>query len=117
MQLACSVALLDRGFHVKVQRRTYDQSANLGTIRKIAMERDLVPSLGLISDIDYNVGMARIEEELAARGADALWPSHLCVVEAEATRGTLTGKKRWHDVRVYLSNWLGAPICFPVPIG
>ena len=86
------VTLLERGFEAKIQRKTYDQAVSLGAIRQIALARDYVPSLDLLSDIDYKTGMARIEEEVAARGADALWPSHLCVVQAEATRGTLRGK-------------------------
>ena len=91
---ALFVTLLERGFQVKMQRRTYDQAVSLGTIRQIALNRERIPSLGLISDLDYEVGVTRIEEELATSSAEALWPSHLCVVEAEATRGTLTGKKR-----------------------
>lgn len=86
------VTLLERGFETKIQRKTYDQAVSLGAIRQIALARDYVPSLDLLSDIDYKTGMARIEEEVAAKGADALWPSHVCVVQAEATRGTLRGK-------------------------
>jgi hypothetical protein len=90
---ALFVTLLERGFQVKMQWRTYDQAVSLGTIQQIALDRERIPSLRLISDLDHDVGMARIGE-LAARGADALWTSHLCVVEAEATRGTSTGRKR-----------------------
>jgi hypothetical protein len=88
------VTLLERGFHVKVKRKTYDQAVSLGTIRQIAAQRECIPSLALISDLDCEAGMARIEEEIGARGSDALWPSHLCVVEAEATRGKMPGRKR-----------------------
>jgi len=86
------VTLLERGFEAKIQRKTYDQAVSLGAIRQMALARDYVPSLDLLSDIDYKTGMARIEEEMAARGADVLCPSHVCVVQAEATRGTLRGK-------------------------
>jgi site-specific DNA recombinase len=91
---ALFVTLLGRGFQVKTRRRTYDQAVSLGAIRQIVAERERIPPLALISDEAYQAGVARIEEELAARGADALWPSHLCVVELETTRGTFPGRKR-----------------------
>ena len=91
---ALFVTLFERGFQVKLQRRTCDQAVSLGVIRQMAAQRERIPSLALITDEAYQAGVARIEEELAARGADALWPSHLCVVEVEATKGTLTGRRR-----------------------
>ncbi len=91
---ALFVTLLERGFQVKTRRRTYDQALSLGAIRQIVAERERIPSLALISDEAYQAGVAHVEEELAARGADRLWPSHLCVVELETTRGTFPGRKR-----------------------
>ena len=91
---ALFVTLLERGFQVKTRRRTYDQALSLDAIRQIVAGRQHIPSLALISDEAYQAGVARIEEELAARGADALWPSQLCVVEVETTRGTFPGRKR-----------------------
>jgi len=91
---ALFVTLLERGFQVKLQRWTYDQAVSLGTIRQMVAQRERIPPLALITDEAYQAGVARIEGELAARGAEALWPSHLCVFEVEATKGTLTGRKR-----------------------
>jgi hypothetical protein len=44
--------------------------------------QDVPEAVGVALD---QAGVARIEEELAVSGADALWPSQLCVVEAETT--------------------------------
>jgi hypothetical protein len=91
---ALFVTLLERGFQVKTRRRTCDQALSLGAIRQIATERGRIPSLALISDEAYQAGIARIEEEIATRGVDTLWPSQFCVVEVETTRGTFPSRKR-----------------------
>lgn len=91
---ASFVTLLERRFQIRMQRRTYDQAMSLGTIQEIALDRERVPSLWLFFDLGYDMEVAWIEEEPAARGAEGFWPSHLCVAQAEATRGTLTDKKR-----------------------